>query len=382
MKLRTVLLAIFLAGTFYYVTSIADWKMTRVLQPARQAGKAWTAPDTVKGAGLANDEVNSIEIYKVASVATVHITSVVYRENWFMQLVPEQGSGSGFLVDPDGLIVTNNHVVSGQEPRLTVKLADKTTFRAKLLGRDQNNDLAIIKIEPKKKLAFLKLGDSDHVQVGQKVLAIGNPFGLDGTLTTGVVSALGRSIGDESGRPLEDMIQTDAAINPGNSGGPLLDSQGAVIGVNTAIYGPQGNIGIGFAMPVSKVKAILEEYQSRGKLTRPVLGIEVVLIAGELAEALQFPSEGGLLITRVARDSPAEEAGLRGPNRVVVVENYRLPIGGDLIVAIDGHPVTDQQDLRRAISRKRAGDSIVLTIFRGGSTQKITVKLGEAPQML
>jgi S1-C subfamily serine protease len=239
-----------------------------------------------------------------------------------------------------------------------------------------------VQIEPREKLPVLKLGDSDPLQVGQKVLAIGNPFGLEGTLTTGVVSSLGRAISDENGRTLEGMIQTDAAINPGNSGGPLLDSHGNVIGINTAIYGPQGNIGIGFAMPINRAKAMLDEFQKSGRITRPMLGVKTVLVQGDLAQALDLPAEGGLLIQEVENGSAAEEAGLHGPRRVVIVGNVQLGIGGDLIEAIDGNPVTRDDDLQRAMNHKRAGENMALTIYRNGRTQKVNVKLGAAPENL
>jgi S1-C subfamily serine protease len=218
--------------------------------------------------------------------------------------------------------------------------------------------------------------------VGQKVLAIGNPFGFQGTLTTGIVSSLGRSIQDERGRPLEDLVQTDAAINPGNSGGPLLDSHGNVIGINTAIYGPQGNIGIGFAMPINRAKAMLDELRERGRIARPYLGIHALHVSGELAEALRLPPEGGLLVQRVVDGSAAAEAGLRPPTGSVIVGSYRVGVGGDLIMAVDGRPVEGQDSLQRALTRKRAGDTLDLLVYRNGRTQKIQVRLGEAPQTL
>jgi len=267
---------------------------------------------------------------------------------------------------------------------LTVNFPNKKeVYKAKVLGIDSRNDLALIKIEPKGKVPFLRLGDSDSLQVGQKVLAIGNPFGFEGTLTTGIVSSLGRTIQTEDSRPLEDMIQTDAAINPGNSGGPLLDSHGSVIGINTAIYGQQGNIGLGFAMPINRAKAMLDEFQAKGRIARPWLGLTVVPVAGNVAEALDLPSEGGLLIQTIERGSPAAEVGLRGAQQMVIVfGSYRLGAGGDLIVAIDGRPPESNDSLRRALDRKRAGDTIELTIYRRGKTQKVAVKLGEAPQTL
>ena len=255
------------------------------------------------------------------------------------------------------------------------------SYTAKVLGTDAGNDLALISIEAGRKLPTLRLGDSDSLVVGQKVLAIGNPFGLEGTLTTGIVSSLNRSLQTEESHKLEGMIQTDAAINPGNSGGPLLDSHGSVIGINTAIYG-QGNIGIGFAMPVNRAKEMLDEYQARGHISQPTLGITTVWISGDLAEALDLPAKGGLLIQRVERGSPADEAGLRGPRQVVVVGNYQLGVGGDLIVEVEGQPVEGNDSLVRVMKRKHGGDILTLTVNRGGRKEKLQVRLGEAPQQL
>jgi S1-C subfamily serine protease len=378
MKWRPLLWALMLVGGFYYVTSVAHWDLGKFL---RRTADNWSAPSAARTAGFSADEASNIDIYRTANLATVNITSIVYRRDWFFQVYPEKGTGSGFILSADGRIMTNFHVVSGGQ-QLTVTLANKKQYKARVLGTDQRNDLALIKIDPRETLPVLNLGDSDPLQVGQKVLAIGNPFGLEGTLTTGIVSSLGRSIEDESGRQLEGMIQTDAAINPGNSGGPLLDSHGNVIGINTAIYGPQGNIGIGFAMPVNRAKAMLDEFQSRGKVSRPQLGVATVLVQGDFALALDLPETGGLLVQRVDSGSAADEAGIRGPRRAVIVGNYELGVGGDLITAVEGKPVARDDDLQRALNRKHAGDNMGLTIYRNGNSQKITVKLGAAPEKL
>jgi S1-C subfamily serine protease len=378
MRWRPLLWAFLLVGGFYYATSVAHWDVGRFL---RRTANNWSAPSAARTAGFSADEASNIDIYRTANLATVNITSIVYRRDWFFQVYPEKGTGSGFILSADGRIMTNFHVVSGGQ-QLTVTLANKKQYKARVLGTDQRNDLALIKIEPREKLPVLNLGDSDPLQVGQKVLAIGNPFGLEGTLTTGIVSSLGRSIEDENGRQLEGMIQTDAAINPGNSGGPLLDSHGNVIGINTAIYGPQGNIGIGFAMPVNRAKAMLEEFQSRGKVSRPQLGVATVLVQGDFALALDLPESGGLLVQRVDSGSAADEAGIRGPSRAVIVGNYELGVGGDLITAVEGKPVARDDDLQRNLNRKHAGDNMELTIYRKGNSQKITVKLGAAPEKL
>jgi S1-C subfamily serine protease len=353
--------------------------------PARFISNAsaplWSGPTTAQGAGLGQDELNNIDIYKRAHEATVNITSTVYRQNWFLEIYPSRESGSGFFIDNQGRILTNNHVVSGRAPEVMVTLFDGRKYRANVLYRDPANDLALLKIDPRGQLKFLPLGDSDSLQVGQKVLAIGNPFGLQGTLTTGIVSSLGRDIADESGRELQGMIQTDAAINPGNSGGPLLDSSGNVIGINTAIYGPGANIGIGFAMPINRAKTMIEDYQANRRYGRPRLGVDVIYVRGDLAEELGLPAEGGLLIQNVAPGSAAEAAGLRGARRAVVIANYQIGIGGDLIMAIDGKPVDRLDALSRALARKRPGDKVELTLFRNGKRVNVTVTLGEAPTL-
>ena len=379
MKLmRPFIWAAVLVAGFLAVTSAGHWRLAQILPQLSSGGRLWEAP-ALAASAYSPDEQNNIDIYKSAHEATVNITSRVYRQDWFFQLYPEEGSGSGFIVNADGTILTNNHVVRGSS-QLTVKLSDLKSYKAKVLGTDARNDLALIRIDAGRKLPTLRLGDSDALVVGQKVLAIGNPFGLfEGTLTTGIVSSLNRSIQTEEDHKLEGMIQTDAAINPGNSGGPLLDSHGSVIGINTAIYG-QGNIGIGFAMPVNRAKEMLDEFQARGHISRPTLGITTVWISGDLAEALDLPAKGGLLIQRIERGSPAEEAGLRGPRQVVVVGNYQLGVGGDLIMEVEGQPVESNDSLVRVMNRKHGGDMLSLTVYRGGRKEKVQVRLGEAPQ--
>jgi S1-C subfamily serine protease len=375
-----------LVAGFWFVTERGD--VRRLIQPISSSGRLWSDPITAHGSGFGTDEQNNIDIYKTNRLATVNITSIVYQRDFFFQVFPQKGIGSGFIINEEGEIVTNNHVISGSR-NVTVTLSDKKPYPATVIGIDRRSDLAILRIHADHKLPFVRLGNSDNLVVGQKVLAIGNPFGLEGTLTTGIVSSLGRSLQNEDGNPLEGLIQTDAAINPGNSGGPLLDSSGNVIGINTAIYGSQtasgeaGSIGIGFAMPINRAKEKLEEYRTTGRISHPVLGVsQTFFVQGDLAEALNMPSSGGLLIEGIDDGSPAEAAGLRGPNRSVIAGMYRLGIGGDLIIAIDGKPVDGQDALRRAMNQKRPGETMVLTIFRGNRTMKVTVTLGSAPETL
>lgn len=381
MRIRSVLLAGLLVAGAVYLTSVMRWGPRHAALDDPGSGPMWSAPDKARSAGLSADELNNIEIYKTANQATVNISTVQYQEDWFFRYVPVEGAGSGFLIDADGRILTNYHVVAGPQARISVILADRSRYEAAILYREPDNDLALLKIEPKKKLPYLRLGDSDNLQVGQKVLAIGNPFGLDGTLTTGVISALHRTVPDERGRPMEDMIQTDAAINPGNSGGPLLDSQGNVIGVNTMIVGAR-NAGIGFALPINRVKVLLDDYQRITRYGRPTLGVRVLAISGPLAEALDLPSEGGLLVVSVPAGSPAAAAGIRGARQRVSAYGYIIPIGGDLIMAVDGKPVGSTAELERALRSKRPGDTVTLTVYRDGRTIKVPVKLGAAEQAL
>lgn len=378
-RFRVVLLAATLVGGFWLFTSGAGRKL---IQPLSRVGRLWSEPEVARTAGLTADELNNIDIYKTAREATVYISSTVYQRTWFFEVSPVRELGSGFLISEDGRILTNFHVISGSS-KIEVTLPDGTRTTAEVLAPDRSNDLALIKISPKKKLPYLRLGDSEKLQVGQKVLAIGNPFGLDWTLTTGVVSALDREIQDEGGRSLQGMIQTDAAINSGNSGGPLLDSSGNVIGVNTAIYGPSGgSIGIGFAMPINRAKSMLNDFQTGRSFKRPRIGVSTVFVAGDLAEALDLPSSGGLLIQEVASGSPADGAGLRGARRSVSVGNVQLGVGGDLITAIDGKPADRKDAIVRTLGQKRPGDIVEVTVFRGGKTVKVPVRLGEAEERL
>ncbi len=371
--LRVLVITTLIVAGFLFVTTHAErGGQSRLVH---DVGHFWTGPTTAQSAGLSPDEQNNIDVYKAARQATVNITSQVFQQTWFFEVYPTKDFGSGFIVSPDGKVVTNSHVI-GDENRIEVSI-DKSRYRGRLLYRDRYNDIALVKIEPKHPLKVLHFGDSDSLQVGQKVLAIGNPFGiLEETLTVGVVSSLHRTIKGQNGDELDGMIQTDAAINPGNSGGPLLDSNGNVIGVNTAILGQGGNIGIGFAIPVNRLKQILDDFSTgRG---RAKLGVSVAYVVGDYADALDLPTQGGLLVQAVTPGSPAEAAGIRGGRRSVVIGNYEVVIGGDLIMSIDGNPVDRADALARALARKRAGDTIEFTIYRDGRTTNVRVRLGES----
>ncbi len=378
MRSSRIFLFAFLIGIgFVWITSRADWSLRSALSPLFRRAAVWSSPERVKGSGLSADELNNIDIYKHARLATVYITSTTVQRNIFFEPYAAQNLGSGFLINQDGYILTNYHVISGGR-QIRVTLDDQTQYNATRLDIDRSDDLAIIKINPRKPLPFLQLGDSDRLQVGQKVLAIGNPFGLEGTLTTGVVSSIGRSIQANQGERLEGMIQTDAAINGGNSGGPLLDSQAAVIGINTAILGEK-NIGIGFALPIDRAKALLDDYRAGRVTERPHFGATTVPVAGDLAQALNLPASGGLLIQQVQPNSSADAAGLHGAQGLVIVGNEQLGVGGDLIVSVDGQPVDREDAMIRILSRKRVGDTVNVTIFRNGRSLDVRMKLLRAP---
>ncbi len=372
-SLRPILLALLFVVAFVLGTTSTGWFRGGGFHFG-PADPFWTQAGSTT---LTSDEHSNIDIYERASKATVNITSTVLQRGWFFEVFPERDSGSGFIISEDGRILTNLHVIRGDAAQIEVSLlgeSEDSRYKAEVLAVDEINDLALIQIKADRKLPWLQLGDSDDLKVGQKVLAIGNPFGLQGTLTTGVISSVGRSIRSDNGI-LEDMIQTDAAINPGNSGGPLLDSSGAVIGVNTAIYGSQGSIGIGFALPISRAQALLEYVRTGGAKAKPQHpGFTSIFLGGRLATALKLPP-GGFLVTEVEKGSAAEEAGLRGATREVQLGNYVIPWGGDYITEIDGRKVTNQRFLQQALGLKRGGDSVKLKVIREGNEVELEIHL-------
>lgn len=354
-------------GYFIVIISVIGWLLFQTLRPALHDSKAISRPVEARG-DLAGDEKNTIDIFRNAAPSVVYITSIAVRRNLFSLNVYEipQGTGSGFIWDKQGRIVTNYHVISDAS-RLEVTLADHTTWKAVLVGAAPDKDIAVLQISaPADKLRPLALGESKNLLVGQKVFAIGNPFGLDQTLTTGVVSALGREITAATGRTIHDVIQTDAAINPGNSGGPLLDSAGRLIGMNTAIYSPSGaSSGIGFAVPVGEVNRVVPQIISKGKLIRPGLG--VIFANRNLTAELGLE---GVLVLKVLPGSSAEKAGLHGTTQVrdgLVV--------GDIILAVNGKKVMDYDALRDELERHEVGETVTLTLLRDVSTIDVQVPL-------
>jgi S1-C subfamily serine protease len=331
-----------------------------------------------RDAALTDDEVLNVRIYRQASPAVANILTKATEYDFFMDPVPVEGAGSGFVIDPRGYILTNFHVVK-EAQSIEVVLGDQSRYPAKFIGADQRNDVALVKIDPKgKQLAALPLGDSSVLQVGQKVLAIGNPFGFQSTLTTGVVSAIGRTVQTSQSTFIDEAIQTDAAINRGNSGGPLINTHGEVIGINSAIYTPSGTTaGIGFAIPVNTAKAIAHDLMTDGRVHRALLGVETLPVAGWLSEALDLPVKDGLLIETLSRGGPAAAAGLHGGDRVAQAGMRRIAIGGDVIVEIDSQKVATQNDVNIVLNRKRPGDTVNISFYRGAKKMDLPIKLAE-----
>jgi S1-C subfamily serine protease len=349
------------------------WREYKAHQEAESRSVYGTARAVTPRGELSEVEKTNIAIYKQTKPSVVHITSMsVQRDEWNLntQEVPE-GTGSGFVWDQGGHIVTNYHVIKDAEAA-HVTLADHTTWRASLIGAAPDKDLAVLHIDaPKDKLAPILIGKSEDLQVGQMAYAIGNPFGLDLTLTTGVISALGREIQSVTKRSIKNVIQTDAAINPGNSGGPLLDSAGRLIGVNTAIYSPSGsNAGIGFAIPVDEVNRVVPQLIKKGKLERPGLGVQVAY--DQTARGLGVLK--GALLVNVLRGSPAEKAGLQ-PTRRTRTGHLRL---GDIIAAVDDKPIDRANDLFDILENYKIGDTVTLTVLRDTKTLKVQATLGSA----
>jgi S1-C subfamily serine protease len=376
MKLvRPLILGALLAGAFYWFTTHHQGA-----NPAADVISRPTHVELSEAAGpekLDPDEQNNIDVYHRAIPSVVNITSKTMAYDFFYGPVPEEGQGSGFIIDKEGHILTNYHVV-GDSAQLEVTLHNKKTYKATVIGRDRAHDLAVIQIKATDVVPAV-LGESKNLQVGQKVFAIGNPFGLAGTMTRGIISSL-RPIRSPEGAYMEEAIQTDAAINPGNSGGPLLNSHGEVIGINSMIAtgGSNQSAGIGFAIPINTAKAVLNDLITLGTVRRPSLSIVSLPIGPELAQELGLPADYGILIVRVVQGGAAERAGLHGGSERAYLGATPIMVGGDLIVAIDKDPIGDQQDLANVMNKHRAGDSVTVTIYRGRKKMTVQAVLGEA----
>jgi S1-C subfamily serine protease len=377
--LRPLIFACFFAGAFFFFTTY------------RPAGRSLTSyfshPSTVEITEAASgdnsldaEEQNNISVYHKNIASVVNVKSRAVTFDFFYGLVPEEGQGSGFIIDKDGHVLTNYHVIADAR-QVEVVLHNRKSYKATIVGTDRSHDLAVLQIKAPD-LQPMTLGDSTHLQVGQKVYAIGNPFGLAGTLTRGIVSSI-RSVQEPDGTAIDEAIQTDAAINPGNSGGPLLNLHGEVIGINTLIASNSGqSAGIGFAIPINTAKAVLNDLVTLGRVRRPALGVRTIPINSDLADQMALAADYGLLIVQVVAGGAADRAGLHGGNERAYLGNVPIMLGGDLIIAIDGEKVEDQQNLAQMMNKHRAGDAVRVTIFRGKNKMDVQVILGEAKEQV
>ncbi|MCX7655506.1 MAG: trypsin-like peptidase domain-containing protein [Treponemataceae bacterium] len=331
------------------------------------------------------DELENIKVYEQLNEGVVNITTETVAINWFLEPVPQSGgSGSGSIIDTRGYVLTNNHVIEDAY-KIFINLADGSQYEGKIVGTDPENDLAVIKFDPPRgvQLTTIPFGDSSNLKVGQKVLAIGNPFALERTLTVGIVSGLGRPIQTSSRTIIRDMIQTDASINPGNSGGPLLDAQGRMIGINTMIYSPSGgSIGIGFAVPVNTAKRVVAELIQYGKVRRGWIDATVVQLFPALVNYARLPVSQGLLVSRTRKGGFAERAGLRQGTEPVRYGSSIIYLGGDIITMVDGIKTTKLADLYSALEDNKPGDRVVVEINRGGKTTTLTITLADREEVL
>jgi len=380
--IRPAILALVIAGAFFYFTT---WRSNTKFAASNPVG--WLShpahveiTEAAPGEGLDSEEQNNISVYRRNIPSVVNVTSRAMSFDFFYGMVPQEGQGSGFVIDKDGHILTNYHVVADAR-QVEVTLHNRKKYKATVVGTDPAHDLAVIQIKAPDLVPSV-LGDSRNLQVGQKVYAIGNPFGLAGTMTRGIVSSI-RPVREPNGATIDEAIQTDAAINPGNSGGPLMNWHGEVIGINTMILSSVGqNSGVGFAIPINTAKAVLNDLMTLGRVRRPALGVRTIPISAELADEMGLPVEYGLLIVQVIPGGSADQAGLHGGSERAYLGNIPIMLGGDLIVAIDGEKVEDEQDLSQMMNNHRAGDTVKVTIYRNKKKLDVNVPLGEAREQV
>jgi S1-C subfamily serine protease len=381
--IRPAILALVIAGAFFYFTT---WRSNTKLAGANPVG--WLShPAQVEiteasgPEGLDSEEQNNILVYRKNIPSVVNVTSRAMTFDFFYGPVPQEGQGSGFVIDKEGHILTNYHVIADAR-QVEVTMHNRKKYKATVVGTDPAHDLAVIQIKGAPGLVPAVLGDSRNLQVGQKVYAIGNPFGLAGTMTRGIVSSI-RPVREPNGATIDEAIQTDAAINPGNSGGPLMNWHGEVIGINTMILSSVNqNAGIGFAIPINTAKAVLNDLMTLGRVRRPALGVRTIPISAELADEMGLPADYGLLIMQVTPGGSADQAGLRGGTEPARLGNVPIMLGGDLIVAIDGEKVEYEMDLSQVINNHRAGDTVKVTIYRNKKKLDVNVALGEAREQV
>ena len=382
----------FAAIVLVVVAGIAGWFGRGLVEPgplprqpeAPSAERPAALPVREPVAPLGPREEAIINVYQERNASVVNVTTETLAYNWFLEPVPQEGStGSGSIIDPGGVVLTNYHVVEGAS-RVFITLADGDRIEGDVAGADPENDLAVIRFDPgSRDLEAIPMGDSDQLRVGQSVLAIGNPFGLDRTLTTGIVSGLGRPLRTRNDLVIRGMIQTDASINPGNSGGPLLNSRGDMIGINTMIFSPSGgSVGIGFAVPVNTARRVVPDLIEYGLVRRGWIDIVPRQLFPQLVQYARLPVERGLLISEVLPGGNAEAAGLRGGDRSRAVRYGRTVIylGGDIITEIDGMPVASIANLYEALEDTAPGERVTVRYLRGRRSMETEIVLGERPQ--
>lgn len=373
--LRPVIFSVILVFAFYMVTTHGHNQLFHTSWAAHGSGEKVEITEAAAREALDPEEQNNINVYRKVIPAVVNITSTAVAFDFFYGPVPQQGQGSGFIIDSASHIVTNYHVIAGAR-QVEVTLWNKKKYRADVIGTDQQKDLAVLQI-PAKNLTAATLGDSKNLEVGQKVYAIGNPFGLSGTMTRGIISSI-RSVRGPEGGGIDQAIQTDAAINPGNSGGPLLNSHGDVIGINSMIFtgGAEQSAGVGFAIPINSAKAVLNDLVEFGRVRRPSLGIASLLPIGpELADEMGLAADAGVLIQQVVPGGAADRAGLHGGHERAYLGNTPIYLGGDLIVQIDDQEIETVQDIANVLENHHAGDTVNVTVYRGKKRMTFKVTL-------
>ena len=373
---RQILLIALISGLFAAGAVVILDRISNRFQPS-QAAFTESPPAGISDPATVTDEQNNIEVYRALSPGVVFIHSTSYARDFFGFVEQQEGSGSGSILDQQGNILTNYHVIEGTQ-KLSVSMGGQKDYPATIVGGDPDTDLAVIRLleKPAGPLTVVPMGDSDKLIVGQKVLAIGNPFGLDRTLTTGVISGLQRPIRARNNRLIEGAIQTDASINPGNSGGPLLDSHGRMIGINSQILSPSGSsAGVGFAVPVSIAKRVVPQLLQNGKVRRPKLGISTRDVEA-FKNQVDLPVSDGVLIIQVMRGSGAAQAGLRGLQQT---DTGDIELG-DIIVGIDNDKVTNSDDLFRVLDKHQIGETVQVQIWRDGKRVSVPVRLMESPE--
>jgi S1-C subfamily serine protease len=390
---RRLLFTVLLVGGVWYFASghsvLPGFAPTHLLESNGSTVSRSTAPlvlEEVKAAPEYDaEELTNIAVYKRLLPSVVNVTSTSLEMNFFYGMVPQQGQGSGFILDRQGHIATNYHVIADAQ-NIEVQTSDKHRYKAHIVGKDQRHDIALLQIDAAPNLQPVLLASSHDLVPGQKVYAIGNPFGLNGTMTTGIISAI-RSIRGPAGGEIENAIQTDAAINPGNSGGPLLNSRGEVIGINTLIAtDPNAQVqveqsaGIGFAIPIDTAKAVLADFEKFGHSRRPSLGVVSLPIGPELAQQMGLAANSGMLLQQTVPGGAAQQAGLRGGQERALLGNMQILLGGDLLVAINGEAVSSAQDISDIMDKHQVGDAVTVTFYRGQRRMTARLMLGEAGQ--